>query len=345
MECLVTKLKGTVNDDSLFKLGEMRFVFSPANSFIKDRQVMMLASSVTQTLSLHGGYFTDETGTSNLGTTLELAANEDKRFYISNSQCYMSVPDRYSIYKIDMIPTKYKEDRGITIIGDISYLKSLKVFTCGVDYEGDIAVFEDKPLNYIDISYSKMYGDVSVFKDFSAQNFLISDTAIHGDVASLKNLSNYDIRNTGISGDITQLNPNVTAINLSGNAITGDITNINYPELTQFFVDNNPIRGDFSKLVSSSKLTGLSCVGTEITGDVGSITSPLTTLVVNERISGTIEDFVQSQRSSGRTSGSCSNANTSWGNLTFKGAPIEYGNDELTWTSTQITCKGDTITA
>ena len=39
------------------------------------------------------------------------------------------------------------------------------------------------------------------------------------------------------------------------------------------------------------------------------------------------------------------NGGISWGNLTFKGEPIEAGTDTLTWTSTQITCMSEQITA
>ena len=63
-------------------------------------------------------------------------------------------------------------------------------------------------------------------------------------------------------------------------------------------------------------------------------------------ISGSLEQFVATQRSHGRTAGTCSNGGYWTGNITFNGTPLgNKDKGEFSWTASQITCGETTVDA
>lgn len=96
---LVVKLAGTVEDNTLPRLGEIIIKISTLNNATGGNQGLTLANTEPITLETEGGYFTDSTLTQNLGTTLTKAAGEGN-VYVSNANQTLRIMNKYAITKI-----------------------------------------------------------------------------------------------------------------------------------------------------------------------------------------------------------------------------------------------------
>ena len=322
MECLVTKLKGTVNDSGLFKLGEMSITIKAGSQARLDLQY----GEETQVYLIGDGYFTDSSYSANNGKTKKLTANNVNNVYIkTNGECSLRIP-KYNIQWIDA------NGKTASIYGGLDTLKystNLKHLTFVNDCYGDIENLRNCPLVLLNLAATDCCGDIEVLSDkIDITSINLAETHVDGNISSLMDL---DLLET---------------LYLTGTNVIGDISAFaSMSSLKNLYVgDTESIQGDITSLTQVSKLD---CRDNHnLTGNVKNLSAPVTELTVyNSGITGKIEDFVAKQRASGRTTGSCSNGGYSWGNLTFKGEPIALGSDTLIWTATQITCKGEQITA
>lgn len=85
-QCLITKLKGTVSNNTLLKVGELRINFSATGSSRK----MQIRFTSNITLVCTGGFFTDETLSVNNGTTYTCKQDKIETIYVSNGSGYIS---------------------------------------------------------------------------------------------------------------------------------------------------------------------------------------------------------------------------------------------------------------
>lgn len=97
MECLVTKLKGTVNDDSLRKLDELVIHIDSASSVNR----ILIAHKENNNFNLRivgNGYFTDEAGEANLGKGISTEKGAgNKSVYLSQGTYDVFLSDKYKI--------------------------------------------------------------------------------------------------------------------------------------------------------------------------------------------------------------------------------------------------------
>ena len=331
MDCLITKLKGRVSDDTLPVLGRMYIGVLHQESPSSITQKLVITSSEAQTISVEGGESNltlDESMSTGWTNSVELEPNIATTFYCKNGDYRLIVPNKYAITGIG----KWESDVGG---GAIS-------------------------LNIDDFRYSN---------DFST--LFVNDKAkIYGDLSSMSGKHINILSNlTNITGKISDINTicwsdwtGYTGIVITGNSIvTGDLSELVHTEYSdklerlslQRKNDDFNVTGDISVIssifpnINSLDLSGRNTSLNKISGNIKDLTMPLTTLVIyNSNIEGAIEDFVSTQRTQGRTTGSCNNGGW-WGNkITFKGNPIAKStNDTLSWTATQITCADATITA
>lgn len=176
MDCLVTKLKGIVNDDSLYGLGEIRISKSYADEFTQIGQSFRIAFIKDATIRIIGdGYFTDSTGSSNNGKTIECTANTAVNFYVSNGNFEIALSDKYSIVylglsKADEATGSYNYNKTKNIVGNLDALKyctNMKTFVAGIisNIQGDLKILGYLPsLRTLDISQTKISGNISVLK-------------------------------------------------------------------------------------------------------------------------------------------------------------------------------------
>ena len=311
MECLVTKLKGTVDDSSLTKLGELRLSFDKLDSgFTQSTQRVSFTSLVGDvTLSLTGdAYFTDSTGAENNGKQFVVDNETPLYLYISNGAGELSVTSKYNLNRA-RIELSGRNTKVLNGLNDLRFSKDLNVLSfsnCISDFElNDIAGLTE--LTFISFDNSeKTTGDLSALQKLTKleQLSLINDDKITGDVSSLK-----------------------------------DFVNVKSVQLTNC----GNVSGDIASFGNCTHLTFLSVSGTKVSGDVSSVRSPLETFTISTGLTGTIESFVRNQREIGRTTGTCVCGSGGWGNITLNGNKMT--DKTVSWTETQISCGDVTITA
>ena len=75
VKCLVTKLNGSVDNNELLRIGEMRIKVESVESQTKDTQGFGVAFTEPTTVEIVGdGYFTDNTLTENKGKSMVVSS-------------------------------------------------------------------------------------------------------------------------------------------------------------------------------------------------------------------------------------------------------------------------------
>lgn len=137
----MTKLRGTVNDSSLLKLGEVYInitedvgVSNPMMElrFVKDTTISIVEGD--------NDFYTDANYSNKLGKTATFTANETKTLYLKNGvPCKISIPDKYSI-------------NGARFVG-YSWLFNVN----------DLATYADDTINVIAVNSTQVYGSIDPF--------------------------------------------------------------------------------------------------------------------------------------------------------------------------------------
>ena len=326
MDCLVTKLKGIVNDDSLLPLGGMFFkaVSNPSETPAK-RQLILIASK-SQVVTVVGGdnnLTKDSSMSSNFTNSINLVANEGESVYCKDGNYNILVPDKYSLIQIGSWTTPL-----ITIgfnLESIKFSNGLKVINATVtigNVEGDLSNLAGLNLRYVSLG-KNIYGDIKVIDEINWS----TETNISGGIPAAFIVYSRDKK---ITGNIASLTGSSVLTQLGFNGQTG-------------------ISGTLAQIAEKfPNLTYLDIPHTNITGNIKDITCPLTRMGVYDcaDINGSLEEFVATQRSHGRTTGTCSNGGYWTGNITLNGTALNDSNDKnFSWTASQITCGDITVDA
>lgn len=257
MDCLVTKLKGSVNDDSLLKLGEFRMKFDMTSDVSPKDSNTHGHTTVDQTPD-SGGYTVSVIGNGYIGTSdsdvtsKSINVTSSTSIYLTDDVEELSFSNKYNIRSISC---RYCRD-AIFNIADLDY----------------------SPLINLELYSSGIYGDVSnLFKNSDMSS------AIAPSVFSLHNKKDRE-SNKGLYGDVTETikrvaaNPNgMDYINLNTPNVSGRIEGIasNYVigpdcgDITLDFTD-----ADFSgKRVTVSNNSSSDISKFKVTGDVSSLKS------------------------------------------------------------------------
>lgn len=259
-KCLITKLNGQVDNNNLYGIGELRIKFSKVTSptdksqgisvnFIKDTKLEILGD----------GYFTDQALSANKGKTIIVPANIQTKVYVSNSDLYLCIMDKYALNSLSFTPL-LDDNTGYYAKNKELNLEELKYST--------------RILKLI-IYGSKAYGDISSLKNLTNLRYLrIDSTDISGDISSLKNLTNLtylEIGFTNVSGNISALSnmTNLTYLGADSTAISGDVSSLERLVKIQFLMLNNvKLSGDVSALGGMT-----SCLYLYVSGVSGNISS------------------------------------------------------------------------
>lgn len=200
--CLVTKLQGVVDNDSLPKIGEL--VIRPQEGKI-DVSLGFIKNTTIRTFG--DAYFTDENYVQNMGTTKELKAYNNGTW---GDHVYVKVVNdgglKIPIYKLRI----FVNGKGTGDYNRFAFASSDKSrFVFDSEDNFDFARFsKESSLGYIklkgtkkqdiscinsvnvladllDLGSSSMYGDISVFKKFSKFDTFISPATVKGEVSQI----------------------------------------------------------------------------------------------------------------------------------------------------------------
>lgn len=266
MDCLVTKLKGAVVDDSLMKLGELRIKKLKSPNWDYPSQILCVSLLKDETLTIIGdGNFTDKSGSENKGKSVFVKANEDTELYISNSDAEISIPDKYSIRQLLLSKEDYPVPQygynteivgGLESLAHCTNLYNLTVFSTGV--QGDLSSLSKlAELTILLLSNTEVTGDLSNIKDLPLARLYVNNTNITGDISLLSNMKLLE------------------RFQLYGAAnITGDIeVASNWKNLNTFYGPSSQVYGSVDALSGLNNLSIMDFSNKDFTGDYFNILS------------------------------------------------------------------------
>lgn len=210
--CLVTKLKGTVQNSNLLRVGEMRLCVHRTDNPSSETQRINLNFTEDVKLEIIGdGYFTNNTLVSNLGKSLIVKANIETLVYVSNGNFEIAILNKYALTKINTKTTNKKT--AIKDIADLKYSSGLKYLATNsvenIGYFSDIKSLTN--LSYLAVSDANINGNLSDLKSLTNLTYLIignTSNKITGNVSSLKNMTKLNtlvIKNGYVIGDLATL--------------------------------------------------------------------------------------------------------------------------------------------
>ena len=308
--CLVTKLKSSISNPEILKLGEMRIHFDKVSAPTDITQGFSISANKPINLEIIGdGYFTDKTLSENKGKTLTLVAETVTDIWVSNNDLDVSILDKYSLTSISV---NYKGSSASTAgknkrlnIEDLKYSNALSdLLLKNAQVSGDISALEGhNSISKLNLSGTQVKGDISSLKNNSVFYELnLSGTQISGDISALKNntgIQYLSCTNTQISGDISALKNNTGMVFLTlGNTQTnGDIGSLStMTNLEYMYMINTKVSGDIGKLKTLTKLTSLLVFNktTPLTGNISELSTMSNLIEANlsySRLSGDLSKF------------------------------------------------------
>lgn len=270
MDCLVTKLKGTVDDSSLLKLNELRIVKKKASTWNGLSQGFSITLDEDAEISIIGdGYFTDYQGTANTGTVKNIQKDIRTDVFVSNNaDVEISIPNKFALtflnlrypssapgYGTDTETNKTKSIKGgIESLMYCTKLTGLSLDLTGAS--GDISALKNLiHLTNLTIDGNDVYGSIDALSELSDLTYLIiSNVPVMGDIKNLQKntgLTVLNLYNSKVSGDISVLSgmTNLITLNLGSTDVSGDIAvTQNMANLTDAGFSKTYVGGDLSKL-------------------------------------------------------------------------------------------------
>ena len=293
-KCLVTKLNGIVNNESLLKMDELRIKIDKVQSpSISNRSLAIGVNSPTNIRIIGSGYFTDEGFSANKGKSLLLNPESINYIYVSNDDVTISIENKYNLIRfnckavlnpwdvgtdhanIHINIEDFKYSTALTGLGlsytstsgDIAAVKNLTALTVlgleSTSVSGDIAAVKNlTALNNLRLSSTSVSGDIAAVKNLTALTGLsLESTSVSGDIAAVKNLTalnNLRLTYTSVSGDIIAIGSLSKLVSCGLNSVTGNISVLNNTKLTNIVISNSGgLTGDIAKLNANFKYLGL----------------------------------------------------------------------------------------
>lgn len=227
-KCLVTKLNGSVPNNSLLKIGEMRIKVDKIDNPTNKSQAIKINIEKPITLTIIGdGYFTDSTLSKNTGKTASLIG--EKVLYVSNGDYEISISSKYPLSVIFDGDSAYTSVSSNKLI-DVDCLKYSDKL---VDFRtknciGNIASLNNKNFINIFVQGGDVYGDVSNLKLQNAILAVLTAKNLNGTSSFAVNSTKLKMINTFGSNIKVLMSDLVNDISLDtiiGN-ITGDVSNV-----------------------------------------------------------------------------------------------------------------------
>lgn len=332
--CLVTKLKGAVDNDALSKIGECEFDVVAVTTPTIDTQYLNLVDSgnEVEVEVIGDGYILtgdNYASATSAGKTVTIKKTNVQNQFNDTAPYYWLSNGNYKI----RVKSKYN-------INVVSTVGALVLNLNNLDYS-PVRLFK-KPAS---VAVPNVVGDIKCFKNFgnTVTNVILTNATsdaslsrynVYGDVANLSNktaMTNFTAANSYISGNISVF--------------------ANMPNLSTLRINNTDVSGNAESL---SSLTGMAVLSLEncpnISGDIaiafGGMTSLTNLYFCGTDMEGDIVDLVNAWRVS-KSSGDIATNSFGNGKLKFNGViiPEKYSNSHLVWTATTITFRGETVTA
>ena len=231
--CLIKKLSSSVIDNTIAKVGCIVLEVVPVETpSAGNRALHVRTSEGGFTINVIGdGYMSDNYDTLETDrlTTYTTTDNTEKILYLSNSNFYIEITNKYRLRQI----TNYQYPVQ-SIIVDLARLKgcaNLRQLSSVLGVvKGDISVFSDMTvLQYLILSGENagVYGDIKSLAGKASLTRLILPKNVYGDIANLTsstNLQYFSANNSKVTGDLSVFpNNKIRELNIQGSFIYGTL--------------------------------------------------------------------------------------------------------------------------
>lgn len=249
--CLVTKLKGSVNDTSILRLGELRVHFNKVSAPTGATQGINVTFDKECSLEVLGSdeaHFTDVTLAENNGKKISAPVGT-KDIVVSNNDCDVAILNKYAITSFQTTNYNYKtsgESKAVNI-NDFKYSKRLTQLDVGrMQASGDIEILKDftNLTSFNAYGCTNITGDISNLKNLtSLTSIILNSVSVTGDIANLSGmtgLTSLDIANTKVTGNIEVLKnmTSLASLNIEGlSGLSGNLGVI--PDGVKRIISNN----------------------------------------------------------------------------------------------------------
>ena len=260
-KCLVTKLNGVVDAD-LLKMGEFRMKVLKIDTPTKYTQSLSIKASKYITLRIVGdGYFTDADLNANLGKTLSVAANTDLDVYYSNGDYEIYVSDKYSITNLTYPYWKEFDtlNNRLMNVEDLTYAKGLSTLRLLNGLTGDLS-----KINTDNLTDLYVYNNEGLYGDISKKSF--------------KNMIQFALNNTNVSGDTTGFRENTSLTFLR--TINSDVLvrTSDFKQCTKLDSIIGNLTGDLTDLKDCIALKVIASKAVNLVGDIALLPANLNKL-------------------------------------------------------------------
>lgn len=246
MNCLVTKLKGSVNNDKLLKLGELRIEFQN----VGERKYFTVKYDADARIELKDAVF--ESDYSQYGNAMDVTpgnygisfsakpsrASLLNKYHITELALYDSGA-AFDLEKLEMCKALNRLDAStVPVYGNVKHLLPLDnlsdVNVSSSNVEGDISGLAVKSLRKLQFpDCNKLIGNIAAISSLTNLTTLSFSTCpnVYGDISSLSemtSLTELSFYSTKISGDISSIFKlkNLSNLDLSGTSVSGEINTL-----------------------------------------------------------------------------------------------------------------------
>lgn len=184
--CLLTQLKGNVNNPLLEKFGVLKLEVKSVVETSAYYNLLVLSATEPTTIKVVGGGDNDgisETSTGISSPVKEITFSGQKNIYTTNGNYTLEIKDKYKLTKINVNGAGYSSCN--IILSDLEWLKSLtnlKVINQTSSGKlSDLSKLEE--LTDLDVSSSKITGNISDIANLiKLEDFRVSYSNIKGDI-------------------------------------------------------------------------------------------------------------------------------------------------------------------
>lgn len=272
-KCLITRLGGVVNNNSLPKLGELTIKFTKGTKYI-NRNITLKFSQKTE-IKISGDSAFDngsKTTTLNAGQQAQLSFNNMNEMEIS-----------FPKYNLQYLAINITDGGTAKFdIGDLKYSKLLESLNVSnTDVYGDISSVSGLVLlNSFRVANTKVHGDISAISNLSKLTVTeLSNTATTGDLSAISNLLKLryvQISNTYITGNLSAISnlSELVKFEATGLDLVADVSAIaNLNNLSYLYVDK--LKGNINTINNLQNLQVLASTAAEMTGDLALLPSSM----------------------------------------------------------------------
>ena len=230
-KCLVTRLKGVVSDESLLKMGEMRFDVDTASSYLN----ISISGNGVMVSSISGeNLFSDKSDGSNKTSSFTVSDSKVSKYIFAESKKEISIENKYNLNSLYINSADQKGKLGINLedLKFCSTLTSLEILRTRGNF--DISFLSGlTSLSVLNFYLSDAIGDISSLKDLTKlTGVTLGDTNVHGDISALsasKSLITVSVGSTDISGALESLNglTLLRQLTVYGTSVTCDLDKLN----------------------------------------------------------------------------------------------------------------------